>query len=68
MSKRSATRPDTYYTRLPLRKIVGRWTEVRPECPQYPYPMITLECGHTDYYRGQKGKVRCGSCGPADVA
>ena len=52
------------YLRLPLRRIVKRWTEAND--PRWPVQMIELECGHRDYWRGQKSKVRCGFCGPVN--
>jgi len=51
----------TFYTKLPLRKIARRWTEVGD--PRYPVPMVELECGHSDRWTGQKGKMRCWQCG-----
>lgn len=63
---RFGTKPNTGYTKLPIRKIVERWTEYDPDWPQCPTAMITLECGHMDFDRGQKKTIRCHQCGPKE--
>lgn len=61
---RWGTKPNMGYAKLPLRKIVERWTEVWNFARPYPIAMITLECGHFDNDRGQKAKARCSQCKP----
>jgi hypothetical protein len=51
---------STAYTKMPLRRIACRFTEVVD--PQYPVQMMTLECGHTTAWRGQKSHMRCPWC------
>lgn len=55
-----STAQRLYYTRPPLRRIAERWTD--DTAPEYPVQMMTLECGHSDFYRGQKSRVRCCRC------
>jgi hypothetical protein len=59
--------PDTFYSKLPLRKITGRVTYHEPHdyfhggifCEHF----LVLECGHEERDGGQKSKVRCCQCG-----
>lgn len=52
---------DTFYTKLPLRAIAERWTD--DTVAEYPVQMMTLECGHSDFYRNQKSRATCPWCG-----
>jgi hypothetical protein len=60
--------PDTFYTKLPTRRIVGRFTLYSAATVAFPEgyfvkPMVVLDCNHEVDDRGQKSSCRCWKCG-----
>lgn len=71
------SKPDTFYARLPLRRIAARFVTYDPEQMRQALEArmlvgvfglmverwVELECGHVERDEGRKGKVRCVRCG-----
>lgn len=73
------TRPDTFYARLPLRRIAERFVTYDPADLERVMSKggytgvfglmverwVRLDCGHVERDDGRKAKMRCTRCGIA---